>query len=77
MKPVLRCNHDLAVRLGAVWPQTTAHHRELIAASDGSPGMLIIRDQATGWPLFWHLQEGATATDHSSSPAPPAANPPG
>jgi|GEM_PF-7127648 hypothetical protein len=46
---VLRCSRDLALRLGAVAPDDAAHFRALAAAAGG----MLIRDVATGWPLFW------------------------
>jgi hypothetical protein len=48
----LRCDGDLAIRLGAVIPETTKHHREL---RDGAQH-LHVRDRETSWPMFWKLQ---------------------
>jgi hypothetical protein len=48
----LRCSRDLAVRLGAFWPETTRHHREL---RDGGEHM-VVRDRETSWPMFWKWQ---------------------
>ena len=44
----LRCSRDLALRLGAVTPETTKHHREMRDA-----GHLLVRDCQTGWAMFW------------------------
>lgn len=44
----LLCSRDLALRLGAVMPETTKHHRELRDA-----GHLLVRDGRTGWAMFW------------------------
>lgn len=44
----LRCSRDLALRLGAVAPETTRHHREMRDAGD-----LLVRDGQTGWAMFW------------------------
>ena len=44
----LLCSRDLALRLGAVMPETTRHHRELRDA-----GHLLVRDGRTGWAMFW------------------------
>lgn len=44
----LRCSRDLALRLGAIGPETIAHHRELKAA-----GHMLVRDTETSWPMFW------------------------
>lgn len=43
----LRCSRDLALRLGAVGPETIAHHREMKNA-----GHLLVRDERA-WPMFW------------------------
>lgn len=48
MTTELRCSRDLALRLGAIGPETIAHHKELRAA-----GHMLVRDPATGWPSFW------------------------
>ena len=47
----LRCNRDLALRLGAITPDTVAHHKALRDSSDN----MLIRDKVTSWPMFWHL----------------------
>lgn len=47
----LRCSRDLALRLGAVGADSPAHHRAMRDAGD-----MLVRDRATGWPLFWPLQ---------------------
>ena len=47
----LRCSRDLALRLGAITPQTKEHHRWMLEA-----GWLMVRDLATGWPMFWQWQ---------------------
>jgi len=44
----LRCTRDLALRLGAIGPETIAHHRELKHA-----GHMLVRDTETSWPMFW------------------------
>ena len=45
----LRCTRDLALRLGAIVPDTVDHHRQL----RDSGQYLQVRDTETGWPLFW------------------------
>ena len=47
----LLCSRDLALRLGAIAPETTRHHRELRAA-----GHMLVRDGQTGWAMFWKLE---------------------
>lgn len=44
----LRCSRDLALRLGAIGPETIAHHKQLRAA-----GHILVRDRETSWPMFW------------------------
>ena len=44
----LRCSRDLALRLGAITPETVKHHIQLRDA-----GHLLVRDKTTGWPMFW------------------------
>lgn len=44
----LLCSRDLALKLGAISPETTKHHREMRDAGD-----MLIRDRSTGWALFW------------------------
>lgn len=44
----LRCSRDLALRLGAVGPETIAHHKRMRDAGD-----LLVRDTRTSWPMFW------------------------
>ena len=44
----LRCSGNLAVRLGAIVPQSPRHHRQLRDA-----GLLLVRDRETAFPLFW------------------------
>lgn len=51
----LRCSRDLALRLGAIAPETTAHHRALMQG-----GNLLLRDVQTGWALFWPWQDQVT-----------------
>jgi hypothetical protein len=46
----LLCSRELALRLGAVVPETTRHHRELRDA-----GHMLVRDGQTGWAMFWPL----------------------
>jgi hypothetical protein len=45
----LRCSRDLALWLGAVHPETAAHHKQL----RDSGHYLLVRDKTTGWPMFW------------------------
>lgn len=45
------CSRDLALRLGAVIPETTKHHRELRDRGD-----MLVRDGRTGWAMFWPLE---------------------
>lgn len=47
----LLCSRDLALRLGAVVPESTRHHREMRDA-----GHMLIRDGQTGWAMFWALE---------------------
>jgi hypothetical protein len=47
----LFCSRDLALRLGAVAPETTAHHKALKNA-----GHLLVRDPETSGPMFWPWQ---------------------
>lgn len=47
----LRCTRDLALRLGAIGPETIAHHRELRDA-----GHMLVRDGQTSWAMFWPWQ---------------------
>ena len=47
----LRCSRDLALRLGAIVPETTKQHREMRDA-----GHLLTRDNQTGWAMFWPWQ---------------------
>lgn len=47
----LRCSRDLALRLGAVTPETTKRHREMRDA-----GHMLIRDNQTGRAMFWPMQ---------------------
>jgi len=44
----LVCSRDLAEKLGAVSPMTIDHHRRLRNA-----GNILMRDRATGGPMFW------------------------
>lgn len=44
----LHCTGDLAMRLGAMLPKSTAEYRAL-----RDSGNLLVRDPRTGWPLFW------------------------
>lgn len=46
----LHCPHDLALRLGAICPDSTAHHKALRDAGDG----MVVRDQ-DGAAMFWPL----------------------
>jgi hypothetical protein len=59
----LLCSRDLALRLGAVVPETVKHHRELRDA-----GHLLIRDGHTGWAMFWkwELTREDLVTERSS-----------
>jgi hypothetical protein len=59
----LRCTRDLALRLGAIGPETIAHHRELKHA-----GHMLVRDTETSWPMFWpwELSRADMATAKSS-----------
>lgn len=57
----LRCSRDLALRLGAIGPETIAHHKALRDAAH-----LMIRDKVTSWPMFWPwVQESATVLKSS------------
>jgi hypothetical protein len=47
----LRCSRDLALALGAIGPETMAHHREMKNA-----GHLLVRDLKTSWLMFWQWQ---------------------
>jgi hypothetical protein len=47
----LRCSRDLAWALGAISPETIAHHKTLRDA-----GHLMVRDIETSWPMFWPWQ---------------------
>lgn len=47
----LLCSRDLAIRLGAIVPETVRHHRELRDAGD-----LLVRDCRTGLAMFWPLE---------------------
>jgi hypothetical protein len=47
----LRCTRDLAWRLGAISPETIAHHKALRDA-----GHMLVRDIETSWPMFWPWQ---------------------
>lgn len=47
----LRCPRDLALRLGAIEPDSTEHHRRMRDA-----GLLLLRDRETGQALFWPWQ---------------------
>src|SRR5262249_37292315 len=58
----LRCSRDLALRLGAVGPQTAEHHRILLDRADP-----LGRDLATGWPVFWEWQIWWPSRERSSS----------
>ncbi len=44
----LRCSRDLALWLGAISPDTVAHHKALRDA-----GHILVRDKITSWPMFW------------------------
>lgn len=59
----LRCSRDLALWLGAIGPETMAHHREMKRA-----GHLLVRDIKTAWPMFWvwQLSREDLATARSS-----------
>jgi hypothetical protein len=48
----LRCNRDLAVRLGVFWPGTLHHHRELQEDAE----YFQITDKNTGWAMYWRWQ---------------------
>ena len=48
----LRCARDLALRLGATMPETTAHHRQLRDQGD-----LLVREPRQPWlATFWRWQ---------------------
>lgn len=47
----LLMSRDLALKLGAISPDDTKHHRAMRDAGD-----LLIRDRSTGWALFWPWQ---------------------
>lgn len=57
----LRCSRDLAIRLGAIAPDTAEHHRQL---RDAGKHMLI-RDTTTSWPMFWALVPEQLSTKSS------------
>ena len=57
----LYCSRELAERLGAVSPVTIEHHRRLRDA-----GHLLVRDLATGWPMFWPWVAAESMTRTSS-----------
>lgn len=44
----LRCSRDLALWLGAISPDTTAHHKQMRDA-----GHILVRDKITSLPMFW------------------------
>lgn len=46
----LRCSRKLALWLGAMAPETLAHHKRMRDAGD-----LLVRDEAND-PLFWEWQ---------------------
>lgn len=58
----LRCSRDLALRLGAIAPETVDHHRQLRDA-----GHLMVRDKVTAWPVFWPWVAEMAATIVKSS----------
>jgi hypothetical protein len=45
----LRCSRDLAMRLGAIIPETMTHHKLM----RDSGHYLLVRDKQTSWPMFW------------------------
>ena len=47
-KPHARCSRDLALRLGAVAPETTTHHRLLVAAP--TDDVLALADDTAALP---------------------------
>jgi hypothetical protein len=56
----LRCTRDLAWALGAISPETIAHHKQLRDA-----GHMLVRDIETSWPMFWPWQlSRAEAMNH-------------
>jgi hypothetical protein len=57
----LHCTGDLAMRLGAVLPRSSAEYRALRDA-----GNLLVRDPRSGWPLFWQWQLSGEETARSS-----------
>jgi hypothetical protein len=58
----IRCSRDLAIRLGAVTPETTKHHREMRDA-----GHMLIRDGLTGEAVFWPFNLAEYPTTEKSS----------
>jgi hypothetical protein len=58
----LHCSRDLALRLGAVGPETMAQRKELKNA-----GHLLVRDPETSWPMFWPWQVTTTEMVTSKS----------
>jgi len=57
----LLCSRDIALRLGAIVPETTRHHRELRDA-----GHMLVRDGQTGEAAFWPWKLEELATGKSS-----------
>ena len=55
----LRCSRDLALRLGAIGPETIAEHKLL-----RDQGHMLVRDRVTSWPMFWPW---ATQPDETST----------
>jgi len=49
MKPAeLRISRELALRLGAIDPETIAEYHEMRRA-----GLMLLREPETGRPMFW------------------------
>lgn len=55
----LLCTRDLALRLGAIEPETPAATRELKRA-----GHMLLRDIETNDPLFWPVVGATQRTDN-------------
>jgi hypothetical protein len=56
----LRCSRDLALRLGAISPDTVAHHKVLRDADT-----ILVRDRITSWPMFWPLVRNVLTAESS------------
>lgn len=49
----LRCSRDLALRLGAISPETVEQHKALRDSGQN----IMVRDRITSWPMFWRRVE--------------------